>query len=162
MLFPVLPFTKTFYEECTTFPRAFGIYSFSVLLNILITLYVMQFYARGYIVRAYSNYKTLNTTNMETLIALGSLSAFSLSLFFIVRYSILGADHLHMAIMDINDALTSASVIVLTVTIGKHFEGRAKRQIERITDEIFPESVLFQNMKVQFAEMRNRQLKVVN
>jgi cation transport ATPase len=66
---------------------------------------------------------------METLIALGSLSAFALSLFFLIRYTIFGSDHLHMAIMDINDSLTSASVIVLTVTIGKHFERRAKRQI---------------------------------
>jgi hypothetical protein len=39
-----------------------------------------------------------------------------------------------MAIMDINDALTSSSVIVLTVTIGKHFEKKAKLQIEKITD----------------------------
>lgn len=58
---------------------------------------------------------------METLIALGSVSAFGLSAFFLVRYTLLGVEHLHMAIMDINDALTSASVIVLTVTIGKHF-----------------------------------------
>lgn len=134
MFIPVLPYTRSFYEECTTFPKQFGIYSFSVLLNIAVTLYVMQYYARGYIQRAYNNYKTLNTTNMETLIALGSLSAFTLSIFFIVRYTFLKPNHLHMAIMDINDALTSASVIVLTVTIGKHFERRAKQQIERITD----------------------------
>lgn len=65
-----------------------------------------------------------------------------------------------MAIMDINDALASASIIVLTVTIGKHFESKAKRQIQAITDNLFPESVIFQNMKVQFAEIRNRMLNI--
>lgn len=65
-----------------------------------------------------------------------------------------------MAIMDINDALTSASLIVLTVTIGKHFERRAKQRIEKIADEIFPESVLFQDTIVKFTEMKNRKLTV--
>jgi len=67
-----------------------------------------------------------------------------------------------MAIMDINDALTSASIIVLVVTIGKNLERRAKAKIEKITDEIFPESVLFQNMNAHYVEMRNRQLKVLS
>ena len=34
-----------------------------------------------------------------------------------------------MAIMDINEALTSASIIILVVTVGKHFEDRVKRKI---------------------------------
>jgi len=55
-----------------------------------------------------------------------------------------------MAIMDINDALTSASIIVLVVTIGKNIEKRVKVKIEKITDEIFPESVLFENMNAHF------------
>lgn len=84
-------------------------------------MYVMQFYSRGYIERAYKNYQTLGTTNMETLIALGSLSSFALSIFFIFKYTVFGYDHPHHAIMEVNDALSSSSLIVLTVTIGKHF-----------------------------------------
>lgn len=99
-------------------------YSFSVIINIGVTLYVLNNYARGFIERAYKNYKEFNSTNMETLIALGSVSAFTLFLFFLMRYSIDSyhgtLEHQHMAIMDINDALTSASIIVLIVTIGKH------------------------------------------
>ncbi len=61
---------------------------------------------------------------METLIALGTMSAFSLFIFFIVRYTIESymntLNHIHMAIMDINDALTSAAIIVLVATIGKY------------------------------------------
>ena len=59
---------------------------------------------------------------METLIALGSLSAFGLSLFFLFRYTFERTVHKHKAIMDINHALTSASIIVLVVTIGKYLE----------------------------------------
>ena len=54
----------------------------------MLTGYVMKHYARGFIVRAYRNYQDYKTTNMETLIALGSLSACFLFLFFMVRYSI--------------------------------------------------------------------------
>lgn len=37
------------------------------------------------------------------------------------------------ALMNIADALTSASIIVLVVTIGKHYENKIKMKIERIT-----------------------------
>lgn len=118
------------------------------------TIYVMHKYARRYIVRAYQNYKAFRATNMETLIALGSLSAFALFLFFIFRYTIdwMGSTipHIHQAIMDINDSLTSASIIVLVVTIGKYLESTVKHKIEKINDEIFPESVLFKNMNTTY------------
>lgn len=123
MIIPIMPVFGAFYEQCVTFPKNLGIYSFSVLFNIALTLYVMFTYAKIYIQRAYDNYKEVKGTNMETLIALGSLSAFCLSLFFIVSYTIdiLNGTliHIHQAIMDINDSLTSASIIVLVVTIGK-------------------------------------------
>ena len=74
---------------------------------------------------------------MQTLIALGSLSSFALSLFLLGKYTFLswtgGLNHVHLAIMHINQALTSASIIVLVVTIGKHFETNAKRNITRKT-----------------------------
>jgi cation transport ATPase len=124
MVLPVLPLTADFYRSCVTFPSQLGIYSFSVIFNILLTGYVMKHYAKGFIVRAYRNYLDYKTTNMETLIALGSLSACFLFLFFMVRYSIENYNDslhgIHMAIMDITDALTSASIIVLVVTIGKN------------------------------------------
>jgi cation transport ATPase len=88
---------------------------------------------------------------METLIALGSISAFSLFLFFMIRYTLEYAkgekSDMAMAIMDINEALTSASIIVLVVTVGKYFEGEVKRKIAKLTEAIFPESTLFENMK---------------
>lgn len=89
---------------------------------------------------------------METLIALGSVSAFCLYFFFVVLYTMEDfdgeIDNLDEAVMQINDALTSASIIVLVVTIGKHLENRIKKKIERITDSIFPESTLFSDMSV--------------
>lgn len=79
---------------------------------------------------------------METLIALGSVSAFCLYFFFMGLYTMQSfrgelADQ-GEAVMQVNDALTSASIIVLVVTIGKHLESRIKKKIERITDSIFP------------------------
>lgn len=70
------------------FPEAWGIYSLTVIINTLITFFVMIAYARGFIVRAFKNYVEYSVTNMETLIALGSISAFALFIFFVIRYSI--------------------------------------------------------------------------
>ncbi len=66
----------------------------------------------------------------------------------------------HKAVMDINDALTSASIIVLVVNIGKYLEHQVKKKIEKMTEEIFPESTLFANMKVEAIELQNRLLKI--
>lgn len=84
-------------------------YSLTVIINVIITVYVMIAYARGFIVRAFRNYLDFHVTNMETLIALGSISAFSLFIFFVIRYSIEYANGdlndpmmMGMAIMDIN------------------------------------------------------------
>lgn len=98
----------------------------------------MIFYARGFITRAFKNYMAFGTTNMETLIALGSISAFSLFLFFAGSYTIEYINNeivnFPMAVMDINDTLTSSAIIVLVVTIGKYFESKVKQKIEQMTD----------------------------
>ena len=61
--------------------------------------------------------------NMETLVALGSMSAFALFLFFLVRYTLqMLTGELNdkmMAMMVLNDALTSSTLIILIVTVGK-------------------------------------------
>jgi cation transport ATPase len=88
MILPILPYSESWYKNIEIYPEAWGIFSVILLVNIVITLYVMIFYARGFIVRAFHNYVDYHVTNMETLIALGSISAFSLFLFFIIRYSI--------------------------------------------------------------------------
>jgi cation transport ATPase len=106
MLLPSLPFTRGIYEYLHMFPESWGVCSLMVIINFIITLYVMIFWARHYIVRAFTNYVYYDVTNMETLIALGSISAFALFLFFMVRYSIEYYHGSHamvsMAIMDIN------------------------------------------------------------
>jgi len=40
----------------------------------------------------------------------------------------------YMAVMNINDSLTSASIIVLVVNIGKYLEHKVKRKIEAMTE----------------------------
>ena len=63
--------------------------------------------------------------------------------------------------MDINDALTSACIIVLVVTIGKHFESKVKAKISKMTEDIFPESTLFANMNIDYIEIKNRKLDIL-
>ena len=103
---------------------------------------------------------------METLIALGSVSACGLSIFFLLRYTVEEItntlEHPHMAIMDINHALTSASIIVLVVTIGKELEKKVKQKITKMADELFPESVLFSDMSVNYVNLKNRKLNVLS
>lgn len=117
-------------------------FSFAVILNAIATIYVLFKYGKSFIVNAYRNYVEFRATNMETLIALGTLSAFSLFLFFVGRYTIEqnngGLKNRGEAIMNIIDALTSGSIIVLVVTVGKHFEAKIKKKIDSITASIFP------------------------
>lgn len=134
----VLPFTGDWYMIASTFPNSFGIFSFSLLINIAVTIYVMDRYAKGFVRRAYTNYVQFKSMNMETLIALGSVSAFFLFLFFLVRYSYESFQgelaNTCEAIMYMTDALTSASIIVLVVTVGKYFESKVKQKIDRMTE----------------------------
>lgn len=61
---------------------------------------------------------------METLISLGCVSAFFLFCFFFVRFAIEfinGSEITGHEIMEMNDSLASSAIIVLVVTIGKHF-----------------------------------------
>ena len=84
---PVIP-DNGWYDTFIEFPTKLGIYSVSLIFNFLVTMFVMVRYAKGFIVRAFKNYIEYKVTNMETLIALGSISAFSLFLFFLGRYTI--------------------------------------------------------------------------
>lgn len=132
MILPVIP-DNSWYDDYLKFPIQLGIYSISLIANILVTAFVMVRYARGFIVRAFRNYIDCRVTNMETLIALGCISSLALFLFFMGQYTIEYVNGQiempQMAIMDINDSLTSASIIVLVVTIGKYFEGKVKQKI---------------------------------
>ena len=114
----------------------FGPFTFSVIINFLLTITVLNIYAKPVIIRSYRNYVENGSMDMETLISLGCVSAFLLFVFFMGRhtyeflfdsgdkYQTTGHD-----IMEINDALASSAIIVLVVTIGKHFEGKVKRKI---------------------------------
>jgi cation transport ATPase len=60
----------------------------SLIVNFLVTMLVMAGYTRAFIFRAFTNYIDRRVTDMETLIALGSISAFSLLLFILGEYTI--------------------------------------------------------------------------
>ena len=88
MVFPLALDDQEWYDKIITFPSAFGIYTLFVILNFVITLFVIIKYALGFIRRAAVNYWNFGSLNMETLIALGSVSAFLLFVFFIIRYTV--------------------------------------------------------------------------
>lgn len=80
----ILPFTGEWYMKFVMFPMWMEIYTPFVLFNTFLALYVFNRYAKGIVARAYSNYKKFSSTDMETLIALGTLSALTLWLFFVI------------------------------------------------------------------------------
>lgn len=84
----VLPFTGEWFKDMSSFPVDLGPYSAFVLLNLAITLYTLNYYAKPIIKRSYDNYFSLGVMDMETLISLGCMSAFFLFCFFMVKYSL--------------------------------------------------------------------------
>lgn len=141
MIFPITLDDQKWYDDIITFPSIFGIYTLFVMLNFAITSFVLVKYALGFITRAAKNYWHYGTLNMETLIALGSSSAFALFIFFLIKYTIAYAqgqidteDKYVDAVLDVNEALTSSAIIVLVVTIGKYFETKVKQRIEKMTE----------------------------
>ena len=84
----ILPFTGNWYKELITFPKQLSIFAFSVILNLILSGYVFYKYTRQIVNRAFTNYQDSRSTDMETLIALGCLSAFALSSLFFVKYGL--------------------------------------------------------------------------
>ena len=60
----VLPLTGEWFSQLSTFPTALGPYPFSVMINLVITLYTLNIYAKPIIKRSYSNYVTSGTMDM--------------------------------------------------------------------------------------------------
>lgn len=83
-----LPFTGKWYDELITIPKQLKIFSFAVLLNMALSAYVYSNYTKPIVKRAYKNYREFKSTDMETLVALGCLSAFALCGLFFVKYSL--------------------------------------------------------------------------
>ena len=52
----ILPITGEWYQAVILFPNRFGIYTFSVLLNFILTIYVLNVYAKPLVKRAYQSY----------------------------------------------------------------------------------------------------------
>jgi cation transport ATPase len=83
-----LPFTGKWYNELITIPKQLKIFSFAVLLNMALSAYVFSKYTKPIVKRAYKNYREFKSTDMETLVALGCLSAFALCALFIIKYGL--------------------------------------------------------------------------
>lgn len=95
-----------------------------MILNIVLTLYTINKFGKQFVINSIVNYRNYRSMNMETLVALGSMSAFLLFLFFLFRstYQMLfeQLNNKMEAMMVLNDALTSSTLIILIVTVGKY------------------------------------------
>lgn len=128
-------------ESAMTWPERegsrFRVMSVYLILNYALTLLSMHWFGLQTYRNAFSNYVNFRIFNMETLITLGSLSAFLLSLFELgqaITYNRGG----HMEVMLIADSLMSTALILCIVSVGKFFEEKAKLKIAKMTKEIFP------------------------
>lgn len=66
-----------------------GVMSFLVIINICLTAYSINKFGKQFIINAYVNFRDYRAMNMETLIAIGSVSALGLFFFFFLRFSYL-------------------------------------------------------------------------
>lgn len=78
----ILPETGEWFHSILEFPSFMGVVSLLVIVNIVLTAYSIKKFGRQFIVNAYVNYRDYKAMNMETLIALGCISALALFLFF--------------------------------------------------------------------------------
>jgi hypothetical protein len=59
-----LPFTGKWYNEMIIIPKQLKIFSFAVILNMVLSAYVFTQYTNPIVKRAYNNYKQFRSTDM--------------------------------------------------------------------------------------------------
>ena len=79
---------QPWYQNAITYPKAFGVFSFSLIFNLIVAMYVLSGYTRGIILRSLKNYCQLRITNVETLLALGCIGAFAMFVFLLAKSTI--------------------------------------------------------------------------
>jgi Cu+-exporting ATPase len=101
----------------------------------MLTVFTMYKYGLKCYFAAIDNYRAYSLLNMDSLVSLGSLSAFIMSVMLTITY---GIEHYNYVeeddvildrIMMIASFLESTSLILTVITIGKFFESRAKKTI---------------------------------
>ncbi|KAL4490313.1 hypothetical protein ABPG72_004352 [Tetrahymena utriculariae] len=163
-----------FFEEVQIYPLKFNVITLYVIFLFLLTAFTLYYFGKGPIYNSIVNFKRYRIMNMETLVALGSLSAAIMSIFLIIIYFIeiedapdnMGhmSDHeksdRKMKIEEIVHMLETAALILSIVTIGKYLEGQSKRSIIQMTEKLFPEEQLLANLNTKYIELKNKKFEI--
>ncbi|CAD8173001.1 unnamed protein product [Paramecium pentaurelia] len=151
-----------FYTPILTYPNEKSIFSlYLVLIFIMTTLTLVKFGTQTY-KNAYQLFIKYKMFNMDTLLTLGSLAAYVMSIFMLIVYTIESEnestekyDQLER-IMNVIHDLESAGLILTVITIGKYFEGKAKQTIMDMQNQIFPQEQLLKTPIVTRVQVKNQ------
>ncbi|KAM3127424.1 hypothetical protein pb186bvf_020457 [Paramecium bursaria] len=145
-------------EQFMLYPDNNTVFSIYLLLLLSLTLFTLYTFGLSTYKRAYLLFKQHRMFNMDTLLTMGTLSAFFMSIFLIIIYTTQNClSHTYMKnnhmekmdqIMDIINYFESAGLILTVVTVGKYLEGKAKERIIRMQEQIFPEQQLLKTTYV--------------
>lgn len=107
-----------------------------LILSFCLNFSIIYFYGLKIYKKAYTTYKNSRSTGMDTLISLGSLAAFALSLISIYELIIIDGSELD-SIKDlsllISDNIGASAAVVGIYTLGKFMETHAKKSLKNQT-----------------------------
>lgn len=75
-----------FFIDVQVYPLSWNILTLYVLFLLLLTLFTIYYFGKGPIINSFVNFKRYAIMNMETLVALGTLSAIIMAIFLIGVY----------------------------------------------------------------------------
>ncbi|CAD8121000.1 unnamed protein product [Paramecium sonneborni] len=154
-----------YYNPFLSYPHEESIFSVYLIVIFFMTSFTLIIFGTPIYRNAYQLFFKYKMFNMDTLLTLGSLAAFSMSLFLIIVYTIEGnqnqEEKMNQAmqlerIMNIIHDLESAGLILTVITIGKYFEGKAKQTILDMQNQIFPQDQLLKTPNVLKVQVKNQ------
>jgi len=83
-----IPLIDSIYDEIYAFPFEWNVFSIYILVLFLITTFVILKYGIPSLKTAVNGYRMYKVLSMETLIALGSFSAYFMGIFLLILYTI--------------------------------------------------------------------------
>jgi Cu+-exporting ATPase len=123
----ILPMFE-FFEHVILYPSEWGIFTMYLIGSFMITVYTMYAYGWKCYRSAYLNFRHYRLLNMDSLVSLGSISAFIMSVMLMIVYGIENTEIQESdmekldRIMMISSMFESTALILTVITIGKFFE----------------------------------------
>jgi len=84
----IIPLVDSIYEEVHDYPFEWNVFSIYILILFIVTTFVILKYGISSLKTAVNGYRKYKVLSMETLIALGSFSAYFMGIFLLILYTI--------------------------------------------------------------------------